>query len=636
MAIKTAGIHAFLALIFGTDIFPSTSNPKDPDSTMSPAQRRFLLIPGLLLPLAAFFGACDRAAPPEPIPPRVLYYQPSQTDSVDLREHEEQLFVLICQAGAGAEYESWVDDRVVAHNHSFVFRPSEHGLTWPETTADTSVTVRMSLRDGETVLARAWKVGVTVTPGIEFIAIPEERDLVTFAGLPIAFHMEVLNADDTVHYNYRLDGSWVVDGRDYFFTPLQVGDYVLDGHAWWAGGHSLHYIWHIEVRTGEDQNPPEDIDDLRLGPGELPGDLVIAFTPPSDGPDGLVLKYELRAFYQLVPLEEWDSTYLLGLVDASPWQEEERFVIHGLETGHEIYLRARSYDNSGNASGWSNVDSSLVAGHTVAGRLVDYETGEPIEGFQVRYGQIFDQTGPDGRFHCPHVETLIENHNFPPGNLRDELGAELGEWFDLVDYRAVNDSVELDLGSFRVEPLVTESYPSFLAYFLEMMNAAQWSYRLVKPYLPIRTYIEEYTNEGLSYDQLVHDSIEIWEEDSGLSFFTEVPSIEEADLFFRFIPDTSNFSGSYQVLEREPDTFVPLLAMIHLNGSYTAAAEDGARRVVLHELGHALGPLQHSNDTDHVLATVNTVNRPSPDELRLVRALYHMEAAANLGLLAEE
>jgi hypothetical protein len=86
------------------------------------------------------------------------------------------------------------------------------------------------------------------------------------------------------------------------------------------------------------------------------------------------------------------------------------------------------------------------------------------------------------------------------------------------------------------------------------------------------------------------------------------------------------------VILRDPPTATPLLMAIDLDGSGDAAAYAGVRRVILHELGHALGIWKHSDETDHVMNYTATVDEPSPAEIRLVRVLHHMDCWEDLRL----
>ena len=115
--------------------------------------------------------------------------------------------------------------------------------------------------------------------------------------------------------------------------------------------------------------------DLRVGPGPAPGDLVVAFTPPV-GEDELQ-RYEVRAWHQPLAPEQWGSTDLVGLPDPTPGAVEERFTLSNLDVGSYVFVRVMAKDFCGNPSVWSELAEGKIAGHPVAGEVIDWETGEP-------------------------------------------------------------------------------------------------------------------------------------------------------------------------------------------------------------------------------------------------------------------
>ena len=589
----------------------------------------------LCLLVFALAGGCSRSLPPQAVPPRILSYAPVQEDTLRITQSQTLRFVMLGQGSEEIEYDVRLDGELVARAQAFQFVPLDHGFYWPEIRQNRMVRIDMTLRDGAVALSRTWWVEVRVTPGVEFIVSPVETDLVTPAGVPIAFHMEVQNANATINFLYRLDGTNVQIGSDYYFDATELGTFTVEGHAYWSG-NDIWYEWDVDVIAGEDQDPPPAVSDLISGPGPMPGTLALAFTRPAGAND--ILRYEIRGFIR-PDSDDWSSTYLVGVIDPNPIGPNERTVITNQAPGKLFYTRVKAYDRSGHASAWGNMATGLVAGYTVAGRLIDYDTGQPLEGFGVRYGEVESVSGSDGSFRCAQVEYLLSSESDPPGELSDEQGPALGDWFDVHDSRAVDDSLVYRLGSFRTEPFYSpeNDYSDFLSYFLQMSRAGYWSDRLVRPHYPVHLLIPEYENGGIDYRQRSLAAVQLWEDAVGLDdLFDVVLDPEDADVFFRFIPDTTNFTGSYQVLSREQGTRAPLKAIIHMNGSYGEPFGDGAQRILLHELGHALGPLEHSNDDAHVMATTNVQDAVSPDEARLIRILYHMRPGEELGFLVSE
>ena len=68
--------------------------------------------------------------------------------------------------------------------------------------------------------------------------------------------------------------------------------------------------------------------------------------------------------------------------------------------------------------------------------------------------------------------------------------------------------------------------------------------------------------------------------------------------------------------------------VLHVEIVVRAGFPDGqvaacARRVAVHELGHALGLLKHSPYADDIMYAVPTVTMPSPEDRRTIEVLYH-------------
>jgi len=381
------------------------------------------------------------------------------------------------------------------------------------------------------------------------------------------------------------------------------------------------------------------VTDLRVGPGPAPGDLVVAFTPPV-GEDELQ-RYEVRAWHQPLAPEQWGSTDLVGLPDPTPGAVEERFTLSNLDVGSYVFVRVMAKDFCGNPSVWSELAEGKIAGHPVAGEVIDWETGEPVPDLEVRYGvgdpedEVVTFTDAQGQFYCADVPAMSQSHSNPPGLIRDEATGDTGEWYDIRDYRAVDDSLHYRHATFRAHPTETGAYPEYLEYLRHMMNVEIWNDFVIRARYPIAVHVEPFVYNDVDYEQMLRNAMGIWEEDCGLDLFTETADEGQAELLIRYHPGESG-SGWYSVLDREVDTEIPLRAEIHWMANGQPGSEQSMQRVILHELGHALGPWNHSFESLHVLATTNQVDRPTADEIKLIRILYHMNPRENLSLLIGE
>lgn len=599
----------------------------------------------LLFWLAGAFGlgSCGRAVPPAAIPPRLLYFSPSGTDTLVLDEDGTERFLLAAQAGTEARYEALVGDSLLPlAGGEFLFRPADFGLVWPNIRQDSLVTVTLQVLDAGLTLGRSWPLRVSVTPGIEFLVTPPDPEVAAAVNDTLEFTMTVLNAPGPVEYRWSVDNVYVGAGQALRFVPQAEGALLVKGHAWVPGTTiSLFHYWHLTIAPCGDQEPPGTVSDLRIGPGPNPGDLVVRFDAAVDLPEGEPERYEVRFWDSLLPPQQWNTTNLIGLLPATPGASEELFVIPQLAPGRLFYVRVRAQDGCGNRSAWSAAASGKVAGFAVGGRLLDWETGQGIPAVEVRYGigrlqdEVWVFTDAEGRFHCSNVPLKpAGSESNPTGRLRDEMTSGVGVWYDILDTRAIDDSLHYLHGTFRAGSTQSGAYPQFLDYLLTMGISGGLNDLgegvVVHPRYPIPIHLAPYALNGIAYDALARNALAIWEEDTGLDLFTEVASPAESAIDIVY---TSEGYSSHRYTAWEAGTGVPLRSEIRWVANGQPGSEANLQRVILHELGHALGPQRHSLETLHVLATTNTVDRPSADEIKLLRILYHMPARQDLGLL---
>ncbi len=585
-------------------------------------------------------GACLRSVPPEAIPPRLLFFSPSSQDTLQLDESGEILFTLRAQAGEDAVYRATLEgvDQLMTDG-AFILRPVEHGLVWPLMHADSLVEVQLSVSDAGLTLAKSWPVLVEVLPGLEVVFEPEAFTINATVLETLRFKIGIRNIEPPIQFAYRLNGGSVGSDSVFTFVPRDMGTYEVYGHAWkQSAGLNVEKEWVVHVSC-DDHTPPSVPTNLRIGPGPDPGDLVATFTTPED--DDALARYELRIWHQPLDVQQWDSTDLAGQPDADPEAEEETFFFSGLDPGLFRYARIRAYDECGNVSEWSELAEGKIAGYAVGGVVLDWETGEGIPGLEVLYGigdpedVVIDITDADGRFHCSNVPLMSGGMGGPVGLIRDESTGDTGLWYDIEDTRAVDDSLHYTFGTFGHQTTQSGIYGDFLYYLRHMMDTALWDdHSLHMPY-PIAVHVEEFSYNSVDYAQLLRNAMAIWEEDCGIDLFTEVSSAVDADLLLLYYPGVSG-SGWYEILERDLENHVPLQGRIHWMANGQPGSEAGLQRVILHELGHALGPWNHSLELLHVLSTTNQVARPSVDEIKLIRILYHMGVRQDLQYLITE
>jgi len=588
--------------------------------------------PLLFLASLALMASCSHSVlgPAGPDSLEILSSLPEQ-DSLVVGEGDSLVFQLRARGRGALQAEARLDGETLCQSDSLVFRAWEH-LGAQAAHADSFLTLEISVRDSIEELSRSWKMKILWG----FAYFPADSEIVNVLGQTLVFTLHLEAGGMSPAYEFYMDGQQVGSGSEsYNFQALQIGRYEILGKVL-LGDRSWSHHWTVEVQPGDPVDPPETVSALRAGPGSAPGRLAVAFLPPAEGLREPVHSYEIRAFPYLIDDEQWETAYLIGVEEKTPDAQEERFDLPGPAAGMNLYVRVRSVGESGNTSPWCEPALGRVAGYTIQGRLWDFESGDPIEGMSVQYGDVISASDSEGRFYCDDVPLYEEDGPWDfPGSYFDESGPELGQWYDLLDSRAVADSQNYRMGTFSPEPFTSSMYTGFLDYFLQTLRPPPSNFHLIRPIYPLMTYIPERHNGNLSYADVIEQSMEVWESSSGLDLFERVLDPEEATLTFVY-DDTTSLTGITRILEWDLDTLTPLKQEITLRGDVAEEFEHGLYQVSLHELGHAIGYWIHSNDTRYVMNKSNQQDAPHPDELRLIRIIYHMEPYEDLSYLLRD
>ncbi len=137
-----------------------------------------------------------------------------------------------------------------------------------------------------------------------------------------------------------------------YYFALKTADEIPN----WSGLSNV-----ISTATLGDETPPAQIDDLQASSGEANGEIDLSWSAPGD--DGLIgtaAAYEIR--FSLEPLTEanWGSAGLCTSPPSPlPCGDEQAHTLCDLSPGEMYYVAIVTYDDAGNPSEISNLDSAV-------------------------------------------------------------------------------------------------------------------------------------------------------------------------------------------------------------------------------------------------------------------------------------
>jgi hypothetical protein len=192
---------------------------------------------------------------------------------------------------------------------------------------DDYLTLEIAVEDSLETMSHTWEVKILWG----FSSFPESSELVNVIGQTLMFQLGLEAGGLDPNYEFFVDGEAVESSGEFFyFHALTIGEYEVTGQVS-AGGHEWLRHWTVEVQPDDPVDPPETVTGLRVGPGDGPGRMTVAFYPPEEGLREPVHSFEIRAFPYLIDDEQWESAYLVGFEEVTPGAEEERFDLEGPE-----------------------------------------------------------------------------------------------------------------------------------------------------------------------------------------------------------------------------------------------------------------------------------------------------------------
>jgi Matrixin len=516
-----------------------------------------------------------------------------------------------------------------AVDHHFVF----DGTDWNYVIEDTgAVSVRGEVSDGEHTSYIDWRltreIPVNFPPVIE-TSLPVEPNPVLVIGNSMNFAVIASDPERlALQYSFSVNDSVVLNERQLRYQAKSVGTkhirvVVSDG------ANTVAHEWQLKVTTVPDNIPPAMIPITLAETGQEPGEVNIEWTAVGrDGMVGLPSLYQVRtAPVPIVTEADWARGSDRPNVPVPvPPGTTMRMVAGGLLPARPTYIAVRATDDFGNISPLAPPIQAVTRGMRFGGRVIDTVTWQGIPGARVSFGPESVQTAADGTYE------FIEQ-GYADGTIiaRDEVGPEVGNYFDYSKPYSVK---HLDVANLYLIPnyqLTTTFYTDFLQFFRTMTDVSGTPYAADQRRrdLPLALYVRDFQKGGLDYGKAVREVADEFDAILGQRVFsvaTDPLPAERVETTYNGIIERDQ----HEVLEWSADWY-PVLSLIEFRTVYNSTNADAFKLTARHEFGHALG-LNHSLDTHHLMVggPAPSVSAFSTDEIAVMRTFYAIPRGWNV------
>ncbi len=149
------------------------------------------------------------------------------------------------------------------------------------------------------------------------------------------------------------------ESTSYYFA-IKTADEVPN----WSGLSNI-----VSDSTRGDEVPPAPIEDLQASSGEELGEINLSWTAPGDdGLTGTASLYEIRFHQSVITDANWDSaSQCPSPPNPLACGESQNTTLCELNPGEMYYIAIKTYDDQGNASEISNVDSAVAKYSLISG-----------------------------------------------------------------------------------------------------------------------------------------------------------------------------------------------------------------------------------------------------------------------------
>ena len=476
-------------------------------------------------------------------------------------------------------------------------------------------------------------------PGeVSFSFYPETSTVPMIAGESREFIVTVTGTDE-VTSTWSLDGTEVGTGNSYNFEGMTVGQSELSV-AVTAGSKESGRDWTLVVNPDESSLPPR-VTSVTAEHGNTPAVVVLEWLKDTTGTYPLQDYLVAGSYGGAIDRDNWDTAdfVLQASVGAGITQ---RLILdeqtHDIRPGETVWFSVRSRDDRGQLSNLGNSPRITVTTAWYLDLLVQDDQGRPRPNILVDYGcsQCDRITRSDGTLRIGPfrsidtitIDTLspdIDGGSDPIGWFDYQTG-ELSE-ADSPYVITLLGRYDLDLTPCQVQH---DNFADYLMYMTktDLLTPLQPE-RMVHRWrdYPVSYFVLEGAVAGTNEQLAPHAraAFPVWDEATQREMFVAAADSASADIVVRFLPLTQPLAG----VTRRVDggTFgasIPDKLFIDITDRWGYYDDDGSwvlvrcTEVVLHEIGHALGLIDHSclsgsNLMDNGGAT-NILRGLSPEE----------------------
>lgn len=447
---------------------------------------------------------------------------------------------------------------------------------------------------------------------------PQTGTVLMLAGESRHFEVTVTGTEN-VAVAWNLNDAAVGTGTQYDFDLSTVGTHDLSV-AVTAGDSTGGRSWSVVVTPDESNLPPE-VTGVTLEHGAAPGEVDLRWIKDTTGTFPIDFFLVAGSYSERITEENWDASDFI--VEAAPGTSIQQQLVmaapaYDIRPGEELWVAVRTRDDHGQVS-HQNISVRLTVstawyldvllqddtGDPLVTALISYDCGECVEGARNAV------TGGDGLLHLGPFRSV--DSVVVATNTSDDVGGDSGNgWYDYVTEPlgigggflnlVLPGRYDLDLAACPETPVT-----DFMDYFQLMTKtkalnpADDPERRLLHRWAdyPLRVFYSAGVLPQLGDEPLAphaRKSVAAWETALGGGWFTETSDSAGAQIVIRVDDLLGSVNGLTSIEPGRPllGSLVPEQVTVTISDSAGFPNGTHAAETVLHEMGHALGLLNHS------------------------------------------